>query len=86
MNKFTYLLLLLFCMMGGVMNAQEQTVTVPEITTDTNNPICYTIKSKRSGKYLHSTGAKPDQTTKDDFCLWYVTKENTNEKGFQIVH
>ena len=23
MNKFTYLLLLLFCMMGGVMNAQE---------------------------------------------------------------
>lgn len=68
------------------MNAQEQTVTVPEITTDTNNPICYTIKSKRSGKYLHSTGAKPDQTTKDDFCLWYVTKENTNEKGFQIVH
>ena len=68
------------------MNAQEQTVTVPEITTDTNNPICYTIKSKRSGKYLHSTGAKPDRTTKDDFCLWYVTKENTNEKGFQIVH
>ena len=86
MNKFTYLLLLLFCMMGGVMNAQEQMVTVPEITTDINNPICYTIKSYRSKNYLHSTGAKPNQTTKDEFCVWYVTRNNTNEKGFQIVH
>lgn len=86
MNKFTYLLLLLFCMMGGVMNAQEQTVTVPEITTDINNPICYTIKSYRSKNYLHSTGVKSNQTQKNDYCVWYVTRNNTNEKGFQIVH
>lgn len=86
MNKFTYLLLLLFCMMGGVMNAQEQTVTVPKITTDINNPICYTIKSYRSNKYLHSTGVKSNQTQKNDYCVWYVTRNNTNEKGFQIVH
>lgn len=86
MNKFTYLLLLLFCMMGGVMNAQEQTVTVPEITTDINNPICYTIKSYRSRNYLHSTGVKSNQTQKNDYCVWYVTRNNTNEKGFQIVH
>lgn len=86
MNKFTYLLLLLFCMMGGVMNAQEQMVTVPEITTDINNPICYTIKSYRSKNYLHSTGVKSNQTQKNDYCVWYVTRNNTNEKGFQIVH
>lgn len=46
------------------MNAQEQTVTVPEITTDINNPICYTIKSYRSKNYLHSTGVKSNQTQK----------------------
>ena len=86
MNKFTYLLLLLFFMMGGVMKAQEQTVTVPEITTDINNPICYTIKSYRSKNYLHSTGVKSNQTQKNDYCVWYVTRNNTNEKGFQIVH
>lgn len=87
MNKFTYLLLLLFCMMGGVMNAQEQTVTVPEITTNIDNPICYTIKSYRSQKYLRSKGLKPNQTaTKDAYTVWYVTKDETNEKGFQIVH
>lgn len=68
------------------MNAQEQTVTVPEITTDINNPICYTIKSYRSKNYLHSTGVKSNQTQKNDYCVWYVTRNNTNEKGFQIVH
>lgn len=59
---------------------------MPEITTDINNPICYTIKSYRSKNYLHSTGVKSNQTQKNDYCVWYVTRNNTNEKGFQIVH
>ena len=89
MRKITSLLSLLFMMMGGVMFAQAQTpapTDVPEVTTDIKNPICYSIQSARSKKYLTSPGSgKPTQNASvTDEALWYVT--GSSESGYTLCH
>lgn len=89
MRKITSLLSLLFMMMGGVMFAQAQTpapTDVPEVTTDIKNPICYSIQSARTQKYLTSPGSgKPTQNASvTDEALWYVT--GSSESGYTLCH
>lgn len=89
MRKITSLLSLLFMMMGGVMFAQAQTpapTDVPEVTTDIKNPICYSIQSARTQKYLTSLGSgKPTQNASvTDEALWYVT--GSSESGYTLCH
>ena len=62
MNKFTYLLLLLFCMMGGVMNAQngEQTAA-KEITA---------LRPTRKRQNLHLVAPRGFVSIKDQKAIY----------------
>lgn len=71
------------------MFAQAQTpapTDVPEVTTDIKNPICYSIQSARTQKYLTSPGSgKPTQNASvTDEALWYVT--GSSESGYTLCH
>ena len=76
MRKITSLLML-FCMCVGM--AWAAPTDLPEITTDLNNPIYYTIRNTRStsGKFLYWTenGVK-DNNAVFESSLFYITGES----------
>lgn len=65
------------------------TVTMPTLTTDTNNPTYYIIQSVRSGKYANYAGASAQLTQVESAsagvnALWYFVK-NGDDNGVSIV-
>ncbi|MBQ8226753.1 MAG: hypothetical protein IJZ92_04845 [Bacteroidaceae bacterium] len=86
MRKITSLLML-FCAFVGT--AWAGPTDLPELTTDTDNPVWYTIKNTRSGKYMNYVGdaAQMTQTTTTSAAtLFYFTAANVEAtEGFTAV-
>lgn len=80
MKKLLSLLTVMLFLLTGKAIAQ---VTIPETTTDDNNPTYYVLKSYRSGAYLIAdpTSGLAQNKTLSDASLWYF-KGNKSDGVF----
>ena len=77
MRKFTSLMLMLLC----AVTAWAGPTDLPELTTDVENPVWYTIKNTRSASYLYWNGDNADildATSTSAASLFYFTGTETD--------